>query len=316
MSSGILSAISFAKESTWGTPVTPTKSISVHTSDGLTVNRPAGFPTGIKGTLAKNNSGSYKKVASYSGEYEVDVIPGYAAYLFQSAIGTDTPTLIETGVYKHAFTETAAKSSLTVEQAQSEIVQRFAGVMATGFKITAKTDEPIVVNFGLVAKSVTTATAITPAYETANPLTFLGADLKIATVSQPQAENIQVEYKNGLELKTALNGSIDPSYNFVKPSEVTGSFDLYLDNTSAAQYTAYLNKTVQALSLTITGSDLIGATKFMGITVALPAVVYTAVKEPISDDMNLISVNFEAILDQSTGKLLNVDATNTLATLV
>lgn len=314
MSSGILAAISFAPESTWGTAVTPTKSIGVHPGDGLTVNRPAKFPTAIKGTLAKNNMGSYKGAATYDGSFELDYIPGYADYLLKSAIGTSSPTLVETGVYEHTYTEAEAKTSLTVEQAVGEVVNRFAGTSATGFKINASVDNPAVLTIPMVAKTVASQTAITPAYETDPVLTFLAATLSIAGTPMPEADNIEFEYQNGLTYKAALNGSIDPSLKYVKASTLTFSFEMYLAANAATQYAAYLNKTTQSIGLKLEGA-LIGATAKQTFDLSAVKATFTAASVAVNDDINLLKVSGECELDPATGKLFTLKTRNKLSVL-
>lgn len=316
MSAGVSSVISFAKESAWGTAVTPTKSLAVHTGDGLQVNVNPQFPSALRGVLAKNNQCFFAGAADYEGELEVDLIPGYADYLFLSAMGSVTPATKggETIVYTQTFAEAATKPSLTVEQSISEVCRRFAGVIATGFKINAKTGETIVVNFPVKAKSQATATAITPAYESGCPLNFAGVTVKIAGVTVAEVDNFEVEYKNNQMLINTLNGSANPSFNFAKHSEIAGKFELYLDSTSATEFTNYLSATNQSLQLIATGES-IGVSSVRTLDLTIPKMVYKAVKIPLRDDYNLLQVEFEGVYDTATSKLLSLVSTNLLATL-
>jgi hypothetical protein len=56
MAAGVNSQISFAPETTWGTPVTPNKSLAVHAGDGIQTDTDVQFIQSIKAPLAKNSS--------------------------------------------------------------------------------------------------------------------------------------------------------------------------------------------------------------------------------------------------------------------
>jgi len=144
MSAGVLSQISFAKESTWGTPVTPTKSLAVRPTGGMAVKNNIQLIQAIKAQLPKNYDAIKGKV-SYEGDFTFDVFADYLGYFLLSALGTDTPTLHsgETIVYDHVFTENATKPSLTIEQAISENCRRFAGAICSSLKISGKVGEMI-----------------------------------------------------------------------------------------------------------------------------------------------------------------------------
>src|SRR5262245_11381691 len=142
MSAGILSAISFKKESTWGTAVVPDKSIAVRPTGGIAVKNDIQLIPAIKGQLQKNYNAIKGKVG-YEGDYTLDAFADYIGYFLLSAHGTDTPATHsgESIVYDHPFTESVTKPSLTIEQAIAENVRRYAGAIVSGYKVSGKVGE-------------------------------------------------------------------------------------------------------------------------------------------------------------------------------
>ncbi len=310
MSAGILSVISFVKESVWGTPVVPTKSVAVRPTGGIQAKENIQMIPAIKGQLQKSYDAIKGKV-SYEGDFTIDFFPDYAGFFLLSALGTDTPALHsgETTVYDHVFTETNPKPSLTIEQAMSEAVYRFAGSIVSGFKLVGKTGEMLEFTPSIMAKTVASATAITPAFSTIPAFNFSQMQVKIGGTVIGEVENFEVDYKNGLEMVYAL-GNNEPSYPSIKGgSEVTGKMDIYLDSTTATQITNYLNKTNASLELIITGTAIGTAANYV-LDIVIPKAVYKAADVKITDQHNVINVEFEGIYDTVTSKLLGVTLTN------
>ena len=85
----------------------------------------------------------------------MDCIPGNMGYFLKSAIGGVTDALKggETTVYTHTMTESASKPSLTIEHATSDLTYRYAGAIASGFKLAVKPGNTLSLNMPLQAKS-------------------------------------------------------------------------------------------------------------------------------------------------------------------
>src|SRR4051794_40294936 len=90
MSAGVQGQLSFGIESTWGTAVTPNKSVAVQPGDGIQTDADVQFRSAIKAQLAKNVT-AFKGAQTHEGEYEFDFIPNNLGYLLKSAFGTSTP---------------------------------------------------------------------------------------------------------------------------------------------------------------------------------------------------------------------------------
>ena len=313
MSAGIQSVISFKKESTFGTAVAPDKSITVRPTGGLDIKKNVQMIAGIKGQLQKNYDAIIGKSA-YGGDLTFDAFADYVGYFLLSALGTDTPALHagETTVYDHVFTENATKPSLTIEQAQSEKVHRFAGSVVNTLKINAKTGEMLEVAATVISKSVATATAITPATTTVPAFNFAQLAIKIGGATIGEVDNIELEYKNGTEMEYCL-GSNDPAFVAIKGgSEVSGKISMYLDATTLTRFTNYMAKTTEAIELIATGNAIGSAAAYV-LDITIPKAVYTTATTKITDQHNLVEIEFNGLYDTSTGKLIGVTLTNLVA---
>ena len=313
MSAGIQSAVSFAKESTWGTAVTPNKSITVRPTGGIDIKNNIQMVPGIRGSLQRYYDAFKGKVA-YEGSYTFDAFADYVGYFLLSAMGTDTPTLHsgESTVYDHVFTETLPKPSLTVEESIAENVRRYAGTIASQLKFSVKSGERLQVEANVMAKSQTASSAITPTFTTVPAFDHTQTQIKIGGSSIGEVESFELTYKNGIDFINTL-GSADPSYASVQGgSEVSGKLELYLDSTTITELTNYINKTTRSIELIATGSSIGTAANYV-LDLLVPKAVYKTVDTKITDNHNLLSIEFDSYLDTATSKLIAITLTNLLS---
>lgn len=316
MQAAVLSQVSFGLESAWGTAITPNKSLAVHTGDGLQTDNDIQFINAIKAQLAKN-ADSYKGKVKHSGDFEFDFIPGVSGYLLKSLFGNCSSALKagESVVYQHTYTESATKPSLTIEQAVDQIVRRFSGSIVNSLKLSCKAGESLVATAGIIAKSAANATAITPSYETIRPFNFndclTASGFKIGGTAYGELDNIELEIKMNGNMLHAM-GSNDPSFFGPGASEVTGKAELYMDNATAAKFADYLAKTDRSIDLAFTG-DAIGTASNYGLSISIPRVTFKSSTDPIRDDYNIITLEFEGVYDATTSKLLSSVMTNLTA---
>src|SRR5258708_24926795 len=313
MSAGILSQISFKKETTWGVAVTPDKSIAVRPTGGIDIKEDIQMIPAIKGQLQKYRDAIKGKV-SYGGEFTMDLFADYVGNFLLSAIGTDTPATHsgETIVYDHIFTESNPKLSYTIEQAQGENVRSFAGAIVSDFKISGKVGEMIQFVPTFMAKGQASATQITGAFTTVPAFNHSQVAVKIGGTTISEVENFELEYKNGLEMIYAL-GNLEPSYATISGgSEVTGKLDLYLDSTTIAELNNYVNKTTRSIEIIITGNAIGSAANYV-LDITIPLAVYKTAVTKITDAHNLLSIEFEGLYDTGgTNKLIAATLTNLL----
>jgi hypothetical protein len=314
MSAGILSQISFGLESTWGTAVTPNKSIAVQPGDGIQTDVDTQFRSAIKAQLAKNVT-AFKGAQTHEGEYELDFVPANLGYLLKSAFGSVSSvakSAPNASVYDHTFTEVEAKPSLTVEQSIGEITRRYAGSIVHTLTFSCARGEVLSLTAGIRAKSSASATKISPAYETIRPLNFAdAATVSVGGTGYTGIQSFELTYTNNQNFLHAIGSSNDPQFNHVRGSEVTGTIEFYLDSNTAAEYTDYLNGTEQALVIGFTG-DTIGTSSNYGLQLTVPRARYSTGSVPINDDYNALTVEFEGIYDTATSKLITPVLTNLL----
>ncbi len=312
MGAGILNQISFKRETVWGTPVVPDKSIGVRFTGGIQTNQDVQLLSSITARLPKN----YESMVGnrvHEGDYEFDLFPDYTGYFLLSALGSVVSALKggETIVYEHTFTEVETKPSLTIEQAIGENVRRYAGSVAHVIKFAGAAGEVVVATASIKAKSQASATKITPAYTTVRPYNFADAIIKIGGTSFSQVENFEIEYSNNIDFLHTLNNN-DPQFRFVKGSEVKGKIEMFLDNATLAEYNNYLTKTEREIKLELTG-DAIGVASNNKIVFTIHRAVLITAETPISEDFNLLTIEFEGLYDPVTAQLLSVALTNLLS---
>lgn len=315
MSAGVQASVSTGLESLWGTAVVPTKSFAVQPGDGIQTDTDVQFRSAIRNQLAKNAT-AFKGAQTHEGEFEMDFIPVNAGYLLKSAFGglsSVAKSAPNAAVYDHTFTESAVKPSLTVEQAVGEVVRRFAGAIVHTLAFSCAKGEALSLTAGIRAKSNAAATAISPTYETQRPFNFADVTaFSIGGQALTEVQSFELTYSNNHGFTHAIGNSNDPQFNYATGSEVTGKIELYLDSTTAAEYADYLNGTEQALLITFTG-DAIGSSSNYGLQISVPRVKYKAAAVPLTDDMNLLTLEVEGIYDTATSKLISVVLTNLLS---
>ena len=314
MSAGIQSQITVAKETTWGVQVTPNKSIPVRPAGGIAIKENIQMIPAIKGQLQKNYAAIKGKV-SYEGDYTMDMFADYPGLFLLSAFGTDTPALHsgETTVYDHVFTESIPKPSLTIEQAIAENTRRYSGCIVSGFKVAGKVGEMIEFTPTISAKTQASSSEVSAAFSTVPAFNHTQMAIKIGGSVIGEVENFELNFKNGLEMVYAL-GNVEPSFNSIAGgSEVSGKIELYLDATTIAELTNYINAANRSLEFIATGGAIGSAANYI-LDLLVPKAIYTAGETKVTDSHNLLSIEFNGIFDTGgTNKLLACTLTNLLA---
>lgn len=311
MSNQISNAISFKRESVWGTAVTPDKSMPVNFTGGIQTSQEIQFVEGVRGIIAKNQS-SFVGNRKHEGDLEFSLNPDHSGSFLLSALGDVTSALVggETIVYEHDFAEDVNKPSLTIEQAIGENVRRYAGSICAELKVSGKPGEIVVGTASMMSKSSASATAITPVYTDTPEYNFVNAVIKIDGSPVQEMQNFEIDYKNNLGLKYVLNSN-DPKFPYLNGSEVTGSFEMYLNTNTLAEMTKYLSHTNIAIDLELTG-DAIGVGSNYQFNLSIPKAIYTTAETPLGNDYNLLTVEFEGIYDSVTSSLITGHLVNLL----
>lgn len=311
---GIFNQISIAKETTYGTEATPVLSLPVNASDGIQVNQEVIGHEAIKGTAPKNKA-FFKGKQSFSGGYEMAIMPNSVGYILLSALGAVADTTVEAGaVYKHVYTEGSTRVGLTIEQKIDTIAKRFAGFVVSNIKISAKVGGLCLITFTGQAKGQADATAITKTYETLSPMNWA----EITTLSiggtdiKAKVDSIEIEYDNGLEMFYGL-GSVSPATKYVKQSTCKGKIEAYVDASTDDYLASLIAGTEAELILLITGTATIGSASHTIFKVQIPKTAFNKVSTKLDFGYNALSLEFEGREDATNG-LVIMELTNTTAT--
>jgi len=312
METGIQNQISIGLEGTYGTAVTPTLSLPVNASDGISIKQEVIGVEAIKGTAPKNKCMFLGK-QSFEGSYELGVYPQSIGYILLSALGTDTPSTIEAGtVYKHTFSESPTKIGLTVEQQVGEITKRFAGFVANKLKFSAKTGSLVNVNVAGLAKSQADATKITKTYET--NCAFNWADIKTISIGgtdvKAKIDSFEIEYDNGVEMFYGL-GSVTPQDRYPKQSTVKGKIEAYVDDVTATYLGEMIAKSDNEIIIDIQGAT-VGSVSTYGIKFTISKAYFNKFETKLGFGYNALSLEFEASEDPTNG-LIKIELTNGIA---
>lgn len=300
MSSALVNYVGIGKEDSYGTEAAPTHYIPVKESDGVTINQDVQFNEAIKGTAPKNK-GAFAGRVEITGNYEADVYPNFLGMLLLSALGSVTTTTVAGSVKSHAFTETIAKPSLTIEQKFGEIIKRVVGFIPNTLSFEVSAGEPLSMTVEGFAQNQADETEGTPSYETARPFNF--ADVTEVLIGAQnvtaKVEELSLEYTNGMEGFYAL-GDTNNKNQYATPSEAKGSMTLYLDTQTKDFLADYIAGTQRLIKITVEG-EVLEYTHKNSLVLEIPAAVLTAVNTPLSMDYNALEIEFEAVEDPTDG---------------
>jgi hypothetical protein len=165
----------------------------------------------------------------------------------------------------------------------------------------------------ITAKTQASSTQITGSFTTIPAFNFAQLQVKIGGAAIGEVESFELEYKNGTQMVYGFN-SVEPQYASINGgSEVTGKMDLFLDATSLTRLTNYIANTREAIELIATGGTIGSAANYV-LDINIAKAIYTTAETKITDDHNLLSIEFNGIYDTSTSKLIAVTLTNLVAT--
>jgi len=258
---GILDQISIGQETELGTAVTPTVSLPVMPSDGVTLEQEAVGVEAIDTTPALNKD-FIQGVREYNGAFEMNAYPIAIGYILKSALGAVSVGAVasETLVKEHTFSEAVVKPSLTLEQKISGMTKRFAGFTASGFTISGAVGEAVKFAFTGKALSEADETAITASYETSK--VFDWTDIYSITVDGVELKryinSFSLEYKNGLGNYHGFDSQPDPSALYVENSELSGSFKALFSDDVLDVRDLFKDGTDSEIIITMIGDETIG----------------------------------------------------------
>lgn len=224
------------------------------------------------------------------------------------------PTLVEAGVHSHAFTRKNDNSPVTYTVGNVNPVggERSTYNVLDMFELEAKAADYARVKTKWKGRKIETGVSLTPAFTDENLFTGVGVVVKFAstvagltgaTAVSLKSVRLTIE-KNVTDIVTLGSDDVDTLHN--QQFSVTGDFEavfrdlVFLD--------AVRNSTKQAMSITITGDKLIGATKKAQLTFTMPRVSLEDWKR--SDDANgIVNQTFGFVAEFSAADAATISAT-------
>jgi hypothetical protein len=339
---GLDAQLMFAAESTWGTPVTPTKAVEFN-SESLKFEPTWLEPTGLRvGTKFKRVSRVRQSRKSASGDVELEFATKGMGLLVKHMLGSPVtaPATIVAGALRQAHVPGDFRGlGLTMQVGRPEpssgVVRAFtyAGCKVASWEFSCVDNEIPKLSLSLLGRSEATATALaTPAYPagasvfdfsqatlklggtatTSSGLTTVAGGTAVATVvrqisvkgSAPMADERFGLGNAGLRSEPLENAT----------PMITGS--LAAEFNKAELYDLFANNTTTVMEFTLTG-PVIGATaENYKLSLVMPAVKLKSAAPSVGGpDIVPMSTDFEAYSDETSNPVIQVLIQSDEATL-
>lgn len=248
-------------------------------------------------------------------------------YMLLLALGqVAAPALVETGVYKHAFTRKNDNNhpSATISKENSTQDEKATYQMCDNLSISFEVGDYVKYDFSAMGKGVETATGLTPAYiaeeafktskvyvKFASDIAGLGEAAKVAVQSGSIeiAKNLEAIYSTA----TTSADAVELASQHNKQMEISGEFEMVYDSTTYKTLASNLTK--QAIEITVEGTSLIGATKYNTLTIRVASAVLENLEESGGlNDIRTVTFGFVGLYKLAETKSIEIDLTNTKAT--
>lgn len=324
---GRLNSFALGKETTAGTPVAPTVWIPCESVNLKPVTDVIKDESGF----GRIESGADAHVAKTSSEFMAKglVRPTSFGHILLAALGqVAAPALVETGVYKHAFTvkndnNHPAYTIIRDNQTQEE---QASYNMLESLTITAEVGQYLRFDAKYKGNMIVDATGNTPAFtatgetpflvtnmsvKVANDVAGLGAASRISVQSLKQTIDKNLEQVYGSKTSTTEQLGFTSQHN--KNLSVKGDIETLYDSDTLKDLA--IAGTKQALEIQIQGRTLIGATKYEDLTIQLASIVLEDWDR--NDDKDALmsqSFGFTALYKLGETKMMTVDLQNARST--
>lgn len=206
-------------------------------------------------------------------------------YLLLLALWTAwTPTLLETGVYSHAFTRKNDNShpSATIFHDNATQEQKTLYNMMNTLELNFEVWEKAMFTTTLTGQSINTATGLTPSFSTSDEdflVSWMSAKIAdniawLSWVSRVPVLNASLSIEKNLKQIFASKSSTTEALDFVSQhnQSFATSWELELTFDSTTYQTLFEAGTYKAIEIEIVGRTLIGATRYNTITIQIPKV--------------------------------------------
>lgn len=310
--------VGLGKEVAYGGDVALTEFISAIDENTALDNAViADFEMGTRGK-PKPAPGPFKA----TGGFKFFVEPENCGLLLLALMGTETPSTIETGVYKHAFKISSTPQYLTMGIGTGVVAAQktFPGYAVKKVKLSCAPRQKLLAEVDGFGKTINLDALASPSFSTKQPFHWVHASGKIATVANADIQAMTVEIENHWKEDEYTLGSRTLRKATLQGITVKGTMDilfdaktqmeLFLGAAAATQPAATLTK--QRLDLNFTHDTLAGATKFFEFNIILLETLYNIHKANITkQDRTIENLEFECYAP-TAGEQVEIDLQNTV----
>ncbi|MBT9255375.1 hypothetical protein KMZ30_07290 [Phycicoccus sp. KQZ13P-1] len=300
-------SIGFAKESTYGTGVTPTRFLEF-VDESLDFNKTIVQGKGLRvGSRVARSGRRVVPTADAGGDFSLEVASKGLGLLWEFLMGSGASALVSASTYQQVFTFGDTMPSATFQKGLPRVdgtvdAYTFLGCTCDSWELEFGNADIPLLKVTTDAKDVTTGTAYaTPSYPSgANLFTFAGGAISTGTLTAPTSTALA---SAATPLANVRSGSVKVSHNpatsrfnfggggrKAKPTtgmrEITGSLTVEYDSTAFRD--AVLNETPMSLVLTYTGGAL--GTGNETLQVVIPEAKFDG-KLPAANGGELITVD-------------------------
>src|SRR6185436_5493577 len=244
------------------------------------------------------------------GDIEGEINVNSFGLILLALCGTDTPTLLETGVYSHDYTlpNNVTGTSLSIHLKDPVGSSNFRMAMINSLKIDIAVGKIATFVANFISKVHQDETAPTASYQIDKR--FIGSDLifKVANDTGLLSAATAISLKNfNIEIAKSVGkidvlGTLEPEDIIIKGFKIKGSLELNYEDRTWRDY--MLNNTVKAVEIKLVCPKLLGATQFPTLDMVFPKVMFDAwEKKGGLGDIAAQNINFEVYFDLANTRL-------------
>lgn len=236
-----------------------------------------------------------------------------------SLLGTDTPALVETGVYDHVYTvgQTTQHQSLTLALKDANRDEAFTNAVVDSLKLDGELGNYVMYEVSLLSKA-SEADTNTVAHSQERDFVPQMVEFKQAVnqagldaAGAVSIRNFSIEIKNNLIREDVL-GDVEPNDILNQAFAVEGSITLVHDGTTFSDFQN--NDTKRALRIKLTHTETIGAASKPTLTIDLyKASIFDYERSLGLNDLVEESFSFKAFYSLADAKMLALTLRNEVA---
>jgi len=256
------------------------------------------------------------------GGWKQYVEPENCGLLLLALLGSETPSTIETGVYKHAFKMSHTPQYLTagVGTAVTAGQKTVPGYAVKKLKLSCGPGQKLLGEVDGFGKTLNLDALASPTFSAKQPFHWVHASGKIATVANADIQAMTVEIENHWKEDEYTLGNRTLRKATLQGITVKGTMDvlfdgiaqmqMFLGGVAAVAPAATLTK--QRLDLEFVHDVLAGATKYYELKIILLETLYSTHKANIvKQDRTIENLEFECFAPTS-GEQVEIDLQNTV----